>query len=239
MAATGFFSAVACGVILCVLGQIFADPLAYLLGSTDTIHPYTKAYMRIILFGAPWMMASLVLNNQLRFQGSAAYAMVGIASGGILNIGLDPLFIFGLNMGISGAALATILSQFVSFLILLIGCSRGGNLRIRPSHFQLKWSYYRMIFRGGLPSLARQSLFSISTISLNHAAGPYGDAAIAAMGIVQRIMAFGASAMIGFGQGFQPVCGFNYGAKHYDRVKQGFFFCVKFSFLFLVAISSQ
>ena len=238
MAATGFFSALGVGLVLCVLGQIFLEPLAYLLGSTDTILPYAKAYMRIILFGAPWMTASLVLNNQLRFQGSAAYGMVGITSGAVLNIALDPLLIFVMDMGIAGAALATIISQFVSFCLLLVGCGKGGNLRIHISRVQLKWSYYSQIIRGGLPSLARQGLASVATICLNLAAKPYGDAAIAAMGVVQRIMMFGASAMIGFGQGFQPVCGFNYGAKLYDRVKKGFWFCVKSSTTFLFVVGA-
>ena len=239
MAATGLFSALTTGLLLCILGQIFLEPLAYLLGSTDTILPYAKQYMRIILLGAPWMTASLVLNNQLRFQGSAIYGMIGITSGAVLNIGLDPLLMFVLDMGVAGAALATIISQFVSFCLLLIGCTRGGNLHIHISHVQLKWSYYIMIAKGGLPSLARQSLASIATICLNHAARPYGDAAIAAMGVVQRIMMFGGSAMIGFGQGFQPFCGFNYGARLYDRVKKGFWFCFKSStgFLALIALA--
>ncbi len=236
MAATGFFSALATGLAICVLGQVFLSPLASLLGSTPTILPYAKSYLRIILFGAPWMTASLVLNNQLRFQGSAVYGMVGITSGAVLNIGLDPLLIFVLDLGVAGAAWATIISQFVSFCLLLAGCTRGGNLHIRLSRVQLKWSYYKRIIQGGLPSLARQGLASVATICLNRAAGPYGDAAIAAMSVVQRIMMFGGSAMIGFGQGFQPVCGFNYGAKLYGRVKEGFWFCVKTSTVFLFAV---
>ena len=238
MAATGFFSAIAAGALICVLGQVFLEPLATLLGSTPTILPYTKAYLRVILLGAPWMTSSLVLNNQLRYQGSAAYAMVGIASGAVLNIALDPLLIFTFRLGVAGAAWATIISQFVSFCLLLIGCSRGGNLHIHISRVQRTWGYYGMIVRGGLPSLARQGLASVATICLNRAAGPYGDAAIAAMGVVQRITMFGGSAMIGFGQGFQPVCGFNYGAKLYRRVKEGFWFCVKTSAGFLLAIST-
>ena len=238
MAATGFFSALAFGLLICVLGQLFLEPLAYLLGSTDTILPYAKAYLRVILLGAPWMTASLVLNNQLRFQGSAFYGMIGIASGAVLNIGLDPLLIFVFGMGVAGAAWATIISQFVSFCLLLAGCSRGGNLRIHISRLQLKWSYYAMIIKGGLPSLARQGLASVATICLNQAARSYGDAAIAAMSVVQRITMFGASAMIGFGQGFQPFCGFNYGAKLYDRVKKAFWFCFKSSSVFLLAVSA-
>ena len=236
MAATGFFSALATGLLICVLGQVFLEPLAVLLGSTPTILPYSTAYLRVILIGAPWMTASLVLNNQLRFQGSAVYGMVGIISGAVLNIALDPLLIFGFDMGIAGAAWATIFSQFVSFCLLLVGCSRGGNLRIRISRVQLKWSYFKRIIQGGLPSLGRQGLASVATICLNRAAGPYGDAAIAAMSVVQRIMMFGASTMIGFGQGFQPVCGFNYGARLYKRVRDGFWFCVKTSTVFLLAV---
>ena len=238
MAANGFFTAIGAGVLICIAGQIFLEPLSYLLGSTETILPYTKDYLRIILFGAPWMTASLVLNNQLRFQGSASYAMVGITTGAVLNIALDPLLIFTFDMGVAGAGLATIISQFVSFLILLIGCSRGSNIHISFRKIKLTRHYIVHMFRGGLPSLARQSIASIATICLNNVARPYGDVVIAAMGVVQRIMQFGASAMIGFGQGFQPFCGFNYGAKLIDRVKKGFWFCVRGSFGFLCLVAT-
>ncbi len=238
MAATGFFSAFGTGVIICILGQIFLDPLAYLLGSTDTILPYTRQYLSVVLLGAPWMTASLVMNNQLRYQGSAMYSMVGIVAGAVINIGLDPLLMFTFDMGVAGAAWATIISQFVSFCLLLVGCTRGSNISISIRKVRLRWFYYKMIIQCGLPSLARQALASIATICLNQAAKPFGDAAIAAMGVVQRISMFGASAMIGFGQGFQPVCGFSFGAKLYERVKEGFWFCVKYSFLFLLAVSA-
>ena len=238
MAATGFFTAIGAGVIICILGQIFLEPLSYLLGSTPTILPYTKDYLSVILLGAPWMTASLVLNNQLRFQGSATYSMVGITCGAVLNIALDPLLIFTFDMGVAGAGWATIISQFVSFVVLLIGCSRGGNIHISLRRVRINRHYLSNILKGGLPSLARQSIASFATICLNHAAQPYGDVLIAAMSVVQRIMQFGASAMIGFGQGFQPFCGFNYGAKLYDRVKQGFWFCVKGSFAFLCCVAA-
>ena len=239
MAATGFYAALSAGVLICVFGQIFLEPLAYLLGSTDTILPYTKDYLRVILLGAPWMTASLVLNNQLRYQGNAMYAMVGIVSGAVLNIGLDPLLIFTFNMGVAGAGWATIISQFVSFCLLYIGVSRGSNIHIHISQVKFHLFYFKHIIQGGLPSLARQCLASVATISLSHAAALLNDdAVIAAMGVVQRIMMFGASAMIGFGQGFQPVCGFNFGAKLYHRVKEGFWFCVKSSFVFLIAVSA-
>ncbi len=219
MASTAFFSSLAIGTVICILGQIFLEPLAYLLGSTETILPYTKEYLRVILLGTPWITSSFVLNNQLRFQGGAFYAMIGITSGAVLNIILDPIMIFVLDLGVAGAGWATIIGQFVSFCLLLAGCSKGGNVPIRFRNIRLRWYYYCMIFKGGLPSLSRQCLSSLATICLNHAAQPYGDAAIAAMGVVQRITMFGASTMLGFGQGFQPVCGFNYGARLYDRVK--------------------
>lgn len=241
MAANGFFCAFICGVVVMFLGLIFLEPIAVALGSTPTILPYTKAYLRIILIGAPFMTSSLVLNNQLRFQGSAAYAMVGIVTGAVLNIGLDPLFIFVCDMGVAGAALATIISQICSFVLLLIGCSRGGNIKIHFKNFQPNGYYLKEMVRGGFPSLCRQGLGSIAGIFLNHSAGTYagvyGDAAIAGMSIVNRVAMFANSALIGFGQGFQPVCGMNYGAKKHDRVREAFWFCVKYAFVFLIFVS--
>lgn len=237
MASNGFFLCLITCTILSVLGLLFIKPLAYFLGSTDTIYPYARDYMVYILIGFPIMACSFVLNNQLRFQGSALYGMVGIVTGGLLNIALDPLFIFVFKMGVSGAALATILSQTISFLILLFLTSKGSNLKIDIKCFKPTAKYLKEIVRGGFPSLCRQGLSSIGTIVLNFAAGPFGDSAIAGMSIVNRIIMFANSAMIGFGQGFQPICGFNYGAKLYGRVKDGFWFCVKYSFAFLVVLA--
>lgn len=228
MSATGFVSAFVLGLGILVVGFLFTDPLLHIMGSTETILPYARSYMRIILIGAPYMTASLVLNNQLRFQGSAFYSMIGITTGAVLNIVLDPLFIFVLDMGVAGAALATIISQFVSFCLLIAGTFRGGNLRLNLRDFSPSLKYYQNIVKGGAPSLFRQGLGSFATVCLNLMAGPYGDAAIAAMSIVTRISQFAASVVIGFGQGFQPVCGFNYGAKLFKRVQEGFWFCVKF-----------
>ena len=175
MAATGFFSALLTGAAVMVLGFCFSEPFCRLLGATETIMPYAQDYMRLILIGAPYMTAALVLNNQLRLQGNAFYAMIGLVSGGLLNIALDPLFIFGFGLGISGAALATILSQLVSFSLLLLGCNRtAGNLPIRFRHFSPSVARYRAIVNGGLPSLCRQGLASVATICLNTAAGPFG-----------------------------------------------------------------
>ena len=238
MAATGFFTALALGTVIFLLGEILIDPLCRILGATETILPYARQYLRLILIGAPYMTASLVLNNQLRFQGRAFYAMIGIASGAVLNIGLDPLFIFVFDMGVSGAALATIISQFVGFVLLLKGTTQGGNLRIRLRNVTFSKYYYSQIINGGMPSLCRQGLGSVATICLNLMAGPYGDAAIAAMSVVGRVMNLAASVVTGFGQGFQPVCGFNYGAFLYDRVKEGFWFCVKVATVILIVLSA-
>lgn len=241
MAAVGFFTAFFTGVAAGMLGIIFLTPLAKALGSTPTILPYTKDYLRIILMGCPFMMSSLVLNNQLRFQGSASYAMVGIVTGAVLNIALDPLLIFSCGMGVAGAALATVVSQIVSFAILFLMSRRGGNIHIAFRNFKPSMHLYAEIFRGGIPSLCRQGLASVAQIRLNHAAGAFGgdfgDAAIAALSIVNRISMFANSALIGFGQGFQPVCGMNYGAKKYSRVRGAFFFCVRYAAIFLVVVS--
>lgn len=238
IAATGFFSGVFVGLLLTVFGLLFLDPLVSVLGATETILPYARDYARYILVGAPWMVGALVLNNQLRFEGSATYAMVGITTGGVLNMILDPVFIFGLDMGIAGAALATILSQLVSFLILLFNIGRGGSIPVRWKRFSLRGGTLGTILRGGMPSFYRQGLASLASILLNWAAKPFGDAAIAAMAIVSKVNLFSGSALLGFGQGFQPVCGFNYGAGLYDRVRKGFWFCVKVGTSVLLCIAA-
>lgn len=234
MAATGFVSALIAGAIFGLVGLIFLDGLVGILGATPTIAPYARQYAMYILIGTPFMASSLVLNNQLRFQGSAFFGMIGMGVGAVLNIALDPLFIFVLDMGVSGAALATILSQIVSFCLLLRGCTRGGNIAISLKNFLPSWARYKEIARGGTPSLFRQGLGSVATICLNFAAGIYSDAAIAGMSIVTRVLQFANSAIIGLGQGFQPVCGFNYGAKLYGRVRKAFWFTVSLAFCVLL-----
>lgn len=233
MASTGFFCAFIAGTLITVFGLIFLSPICKALGSTSTILPYSETYLGIILLGAPFMASSLVLNNQMRFQGNAVYAMIGIIVGAVLNIGLDPLLIFVFDMGIAGAGIATLASQICSFIILLYMDKKGENIRIRFSNFTPKLSLLKEILYGGSPSLCRQGLASTATILLNVAAGRYGDAAIAGMSIVTRICMFINSFVIGFGQGFQPVCGFNYGAGFYTRVRHGFWFCIKLGVIFL------
>lgn len=237
MVSFGFFSALFSGILIMIAGLIFLKPLALVLGSTQTILPYSMDYLSIILIGTPYMTSSLVLNNQLRFQGNAFYAMIGLCSGGILNIILDPILIFSLNMGIKGAAIATIISQFMSFCLLIIGTYRSDSINLRLKKYPFKAFYLREVFAGGFPSLSRQSIASVATICLNVLAGGYGDVAVAAMSVVSRVAMFANSAMIGFGQGFQPVCGFCYGAGLYKRVLKSYKFCVKSSFIILLVIS--
>lgn len=237
MASTGFFYALFIGIVLAVLGQVFLTPLSKALGSTPTILPYTERYLGIILLGAPFMTSSLVLNNQIRFQGNAVYGMIGIVTGAVINVVLDPILIFVYDLGVTGAALATVISQFCSFVLLLCMSYHGGNIPIRYRNFTPSWTFVKEIISGGTPSLARQGLLSLSTILLNVAAGVYGDAAIAGMSIVSRIGMFINAFLIGFGQGFQPLCGFNYGAELYGRVRQGFWFCVKVGSIFLLVCS--
>ena len=228
IASTGFFSAITFGLVLTFLGTIFINRLMKNLGATETILPYAKDYAKYILFGAPVMCASFVMNNILRSEGKAALSMVGITFGGILNIILDPVFIFVFKLGISGAAIATLLSQCISFSLLL-SCfiRKKSTTKLHIKNVSKKIGTYFLIIKTGLPSLCRQALASTATIFLNVSASFYGDSAVAAMSIVGRIFMFTMSAMIGLGQGFQPVLGYNYGAKKYDRVREAIFFTGK------------
>lgn len=237
LASTGFFSSLILSFIVTIVGLIFLRPMSIFLGSSETILPYAMDYMFWILLASPFMASSLVLNNQLRFEGNSFYSMIGLTTGGILNLFLDPVFIFIFDMGISGAALATAISQFVSFVILFILSERIGTVKIRPRSFKPTLPMLKMITNGGLPSLCRQSVTSVAMICLNNAALPFGDAAIAAMAIVNKIGNFTNSVLIGVGQGFQPVCGYNYGAGLYKRVKEGFWFCVKLMSVVLIVLA--
>ena len=236
---TAFFTAVAVGAVLAAAALLNIDWLVRFLGATETIAPYAKDYATYIFYAAPFMMGSMAMNNLLRFEGLSIYGMVGITTGGILNMVLDPLLIFGFGLGTSGAAIATAISQFVSFTILLIMTNtKDAAISIHPRNFRPTARMYGRIFYMGLPSLGRQGIASVSTILLNNAAGLYGDAAIAAMSIVSRFIMFINSTVIGFGQGFQPVCGYCYGAGRYSRVREAFTFCVKVSTIILLVLSA-
>ena len=238
-ASTGFVWAFGAGLCILTGGLCFLDPLMRLLGSTETILPYAREYGACILIAGPFMTSSCVLNNILRYEGKAALAMIGLTSGGILNIILDPIFIFGLDLGIRGAGLATALSQAISFGILLFMFLSGRTeSRLSPRLISRDWHVIGNIVLTGLPSLARQGLNSVSTMVLNAQAKAFGDAAIAAMGYVGRTSSMVFSVGLGVGQGFQPVSGFNYGAKKYSRVKRGAWFTLFFGIALMGALAA-
>lgn len=238
-ASTSFFTAVGAGAALGVFGIAGLTPLMRLLGSTETILPHARAYAFYILLAAPFMMSSLVMNNILRYEGKASFAMVGLVTGGVLNMALDPVFIFGLGMGAGGAGLATGLSQMVSFGILLSMYLRGKTVsRLALRFYTRSPRDIATILTTGLPSFGRQGLASFASMMLNVAARPYGDAAVAAMSIVSRIFQFLLSVALGVGQGFQPVASYNYGARKFHRVRQACLFTIGASFVLMTALAA-
>lgn len=237
MASVGLVSSVMTGVVIAVLGYVFMEPALRFFGSTATIYPYASDYFGYILLGTPFIMGCYTMNNQMRHQGNAMLAMLGILSGAAINIALDPIMIFGLNMGIKGAGLATALSQMFSFVLMYKLMGHRGGIPLRLSQFHPSWQMYRDIAAGGLPSLARQSLMSISAICLNQMASIYGDEAIAAFSVVSRISMLAGAAMIGYGQGFQPVCGFNYGAGNFVRVRRAFWHSCRVSTIYCTLLA--
>lgn len=225
VASTAFFSSMFMGLLIGILGTVFNTKMVYLLGSTDTILPYAKTYSLFILAAAPFMTSTFTMNNILRFEGKASLSMVGLMTGAILNMVGDPILMFGLDMGIAGAGLSTAISQFVSFCVLL-SMFLSGKTQSKMSVRKITREFNVLfdIVATGFPSLVRQGLQAVSTMILNQQARIYGDAAVAAMSIVSRISFFIFAVGLGIGQGFQPVCGFNYGAKKFSRVKEAFSF---------------
>ncbi len=242
MASTGFFTPLLLGAVIATIGLVFLPGLAHVLGATPEIVPSACDYLRWLLVAMPFMVSQMALNNQLRMQGGAWFAMIGIASGCVLNIVLDPIFIFTLGLGVSGASLATLVCQVFSWCILLWGTTRNGYVHIRFSNFTPTMHMMKEITAGGLPSLMRQALGSLSTICVNWAAAHYAApgteaSAIAAFAIVSRVMICAMSVILGLGQGFQPVVGFNWGAQKYGRVRSAYLFTMRTTCLLIVAMS--
>ena len=220
------FTVIGVGVLLAIIGLFFSKSIALMLGATKTTAHYASTYLKYILLGSPFILGSFVLNNQLRYQGSALYSMIGILTGSIINIALDPLFIFTFKLEVAGAALATAVSQIISFFILYFGTFKNENIRVSLKLFKPSKEIYLTIFKNGLPSLSRQGIGTIANIAMNFACAPYGDAVIAGMSVYNRVMFIGMAVVIGYGQGYQPVCSFNHGAKKYERVYQGYkYYC--------------
>lgn len=245
---SAFYAAILLGVVIAVLGSVFIRPLMRVLGATETILPFAVDYGRYIVYGAPVFCASFVLNNALRSEGRAALAMAGLCTGGLLNIALDPLFIYTLGMGIAGAAVATLVSQCVSFLILLsMFLFKKSLLSLHPHNISRSVRTYVQIVTVGFPSFCRQGLASLSTVLLNRQAATFGfaegmarfaepvaakafaDAAVAAMSVVNKVFMFMLCLALGVGQGFMPVAGYNYGAQKFDRVRKAYRFTVLLS----------
>lgn len=240
ISSTAFFAALSVGLLITCFGNIFARAVLGFVGADETVLPFARDYAFFIFWGAPFMCASFVLNNDLRAEGKAFFSMIALTTGGILNMILDPFFIFnelplfgtglvlkGFGFGIRGAALCTLISQFTSFWLLFSFYLRRKSIcHISIKNISKDLRVLGKVTATGLPSLARQGLASIASILLNRNAALFGISAIAAMSIVGKIIMFIASMMIGIGQGFSPVSGYNYGAKRYDRVKKAYIFLV-------------
>ncbi|MDO4835299.1 MAG: MATE family efflux transporter [Clostridia bacterium] len=211
------------GALIGALGLVFLRPLVSLIGARGEVIPYAEDYARFILIGAPFMTTAFVLNSVLRSEGQAVYSMIAMISGGILNLFIDPLLIFGFGMGIAGAALATMISQMMSFFIMAIIFLRDRSIvRLRPKYIGKKPSVYLHIVRMGVPTLFRQGMASLSSALLNIMAAPYGAAAVAAISIANKLYMLVRHIVLGIGQGFQPIAGYCFGAKRYSRVKKVF-----------------
>lgn len=231
---TGFYMSLLTGILICIFGLTFQTKLMYLCGSTDTILPHAMEYSRFILLAAPFMTISCVMNNILRYEGKAVFSMFGLVLGGLLNILGDFLLIKVYGLGVAGAGISTAVSQMISTFVLMLPFIRGkvqSSLNIKYASFDL--STIAVVIAVGLPSLIRQGLNSLSSGVLNNCSKPYGDSAIAAMSVVTRVIGFMFSVGLGIGQGFQPVCGFNYGAKKYKRVKDAYWFTLRFGTMLL------
>ena len=239
IASSAVVAAVVCGSLLTLAGLGTLEHFVWILGATETIYPYALQYATYILWGAPVMCLAFTLNNLLRWQGKANRSVIGLGIGGVLNILLDPIFIFGLDLGISGAAIATLLSQCVSASILASFFLRGqSEIRVSIRCVSTAPKIYLTIFKSGMPSFFRQGMASVSAMALNFNAGVYGDAAVAAMAIVTKVFNFLLSAVIGFGQGMQPVVGYNCGAKELGRVRQAVSFSLKFCTVILTVAAA-
>lgn len=240
-ASSAFAVAGACGLLIFIFGFVFLTPLMKLFGSrTPAVLEYSKQYATYILFAAPLMCMSFVLNNVLRAEGKAVLSMIGLIIGAVVNVALDPILIFGLDMGIAGAAIATAISQIISFSVLLFMFLSGKTIvRLSISSISKQFSVYRDVAATGFPSFCRQILASLCTVFLNQAAYTHGgDAAQAALGVVQKVFMLAFSLSLGIGQGYQPVLGYNYSAKRFDRVRAAYLFTLGFSTGMMICFAS-
>lgn len=237
---TAFFLAFGIGVTLTLFGSIFINPMVRLLGATETSERYAVDYATYVLLAAPFMASSFVMNQCLRSEGSATLSMIGMGAGGILNCILDPIFIFGFDMGVAGASLATAISKLISFAILIFPyITRRSMLHLSVRNFNFCKDIIAKIVSVGSSSMFRSGLAVVAGILLNNIAGDIGgDALLGGIGVSTKIMMFPFSIILGFGTGFQPVAGFNWGAKRYDRVQESYRFCSTVAILGAIALSA-
>ena len=236
-ASTGFFLALVLGTVLMVGGLLFLNPFMRLLGSSETILPYARQYGACVLLSCPVVMGSFVLNNNLRYEGKSFYSMIGLVTGGIINIFADYFLVIVFEFGILGAGIATAASQVISFCILLYFFCKMGESRIRISSLSRDGKIYATICKVGFPALVRQGLTSFSGGLLNNITRPFGDAAIAAMSVANRFSMFVMCVGLGIGQGYQPVASFNYQAKKYTRVKRGLLVTMAIGFCLVACLA--
>lgn len=223
VASTGFYTAAAAGILMSVLGVIFINPILIFFGATETILPLARSYGIIIIGGGVFRVLNMYMNNIIRAEGASSYSGRALMLGSGLNILLDPVFMFLLGLGIRGAGFATITAQCIATAYLLRFFLKGrGLMTLRAKYFSFQAWIYKLVFQIGIPTFIRQSLVGISLALLNQAARPFGDPAIAGVAIVTRFLALISMVNFGIGQGLQPLAGYNYGARNYDRVKSTF-----------------
>lgn len=251
VASTALYSSVSVGAVIIIISMVFLHPILKLLGATDSILPYAATYAGIYIVSCIFNVFNVTMNNIVTSEGAAKTTMCALLTGAVLNIALDPLFIYMFDLGVAGAAIATAISQVVSTCVYLTYIFRKKSV----FHFRVKDCTYTKetmseIFKIGIPTLVFQILTSVSISLINNAAGDYGDSAIAGMGVVTRLISMGSLSVFGFIKGFQPIAGYSYGAKKFDRLREAIktsilwstVFCVIFGIilaLFPVAIVSR
>ena len=251
VASTALYSSVSVGAVIIIISMVFLHPILKLLGATDSILPYAATYAGIYIVSCIFNVFNVTMNNIVTSEGAAKTTMCALLTGAVLNIALDPLFIYVFDLGVAGAAIATAISQVVSTCVYLTYIFRKKSV----FHFRVKDCTYTKetmseIFKIGIPTLVFQILTSVSISLINNAAGDYGDSAIAGMGVVTRLISMGSLSVFGFIKGFQPIAGYSYGAKKFDRLREAIktsilwstVFCVIFGVilaLFPTAIVSQ
>lgn len=232
----GILFALGFGILIAFISWIFISPLARFIGgsASESLMRFTVDYMRVIVLSIPFALYSMTLYNQLRLCGNVKDGMRGLLSGMLVNMALDPILMFGLGLGFIGAGYATLIGQIVGTILLTRLSRKNGNIGVDLKKVRINKERVYHILAGGMPNFLRQSITSIALILLNISAARYGDGLLAALTISSRILALAYLIMIGWGQGFQPICAMNYGASQYDRVKTAFKLAVLGATAFLI-----